>query len=231
MHISNIFLLLSNFHKYSHQLAFQLAGYTRDSFTVWVNVRILYSTQDQLQIPILDNFGPHVEQWKEHRLGLGKSSISAQTPHFSICRILFPSDLGTIRFVINISAVLKCISSYISRKVLLWGCWIVWCILTSRYLVSLLPVSIIHVSDIFLVGFWSWGISFIMWGCQRAGAGRQPGLGFRFPVKWWDSPPPSGDLEPANQYAPSKKPVGELKSPRAPKFEQKPTPFVPIELL
>ena len=37
----------------------------------------------------------------------------------------------------------------------LWGCRIV-CILTSRYLVSLLPVSIIHVSDIFLVGFWSW---------------------------------------------------------------------------
>ena len=24
-------------------------------------------------------------------------------------------------------------------------------------------------------------------------------------VKWWDSPPPSGSLEPANQYAPSKK--------------------------
>ena len=35
-----------------------------------------------------------------------------------------------------------------------------------------------------------------------------PGLGFRFPVKWWDSPPPSGDLEPANQRAPSKKPAG-----------------------
>ena len=35
----------------------------------------------------------------------------------------------------------------------LWGCRIVWCILTSIYLVSLLPVSIIHVSDIFLVGF------------------------------------------------------------------------------
>ena len=56
-------------------------------------------------------------------------------------------------------------------------------------------------------------------------------LGFGFPVKWWDSPPPSGDLEPANQYAPSKKPVGELKSPRAPKFEQKPELFVTIELL
>ena len=44
-------------------------------------------------------------------------------------------------------------------------------------------------------------------------------------------PAPSGDLESANQYAPSKKPVGELKSLRAPKFEQKPAPFVPIELL
>lgn len=117
-HISNILLLLSNFQKYLHQLVFQLVGYIRDCFTVWVNVRILYSTQDQLQIPILDNFRPNVEQWKEHRLGLGKSSTSAQTPHFSSCRILFPSDLGTIRSVINISAVLKCISSYISRKVL-----------------------------------------------------------------------------------------------------------------
>ena len=119
---------------------------------------------------------------------------------------------------------------------LLWGCRIVWCTLTSWYLVSLLPVSIIHASDIFLVGFWSWGISFIMWGCrgwgwQAAGAGRQPGLGFWFPVKWWDSPPLSGDLESANQNAPSKKPAGELKSPRAPKFEQKPAKFVPIGLL
>ena len=34
MHISNIFLLLSNFHKYLHQLVFQLAGYKRDYFTV-----------------------------------------------------------------------------------------------------------------------------------------------------------------------------------------------------
>ena len=33
----------------------------------------------------------------------------------------------------------------------------------------------------------------------------QPGPGFQFPVKWWDSLPPSGNLEPANQYAPSKK--------------------------
>ena len=42
-------------------------------------------------------------------------------------------------------------------------------------------------------------------GAAGAGAGRRPEPGFRFPVKWWDSPPPSGNLEPANQYAPSKK--------------------------
>ena len=71
----------------------------------------------------------------------------------------------------------------------------------------------------------------LLCGAAGAGAGRRPGLGFRFPVKWWDSPPPLGDLELANQNAPSKKPAGELKSPRAPKFEQKPAPFVPIELL
>ena len=42
-------------------------------------------------------------------------------------------------------------------------------------------------------------------GAAGAGAGRRTGPGFRFPVKWWDSPPPSGNLEPANQYVPSKK--------------------------
>ena len=71
--------------------------------------------------------------------------------------------------------------------------------------------------------------------CGAAGAGagacRRPGLGFQFPVKWWDFPPPSGDLESANQNAPSKKPAEELKSPRVPRFEQNPAPFVPIELL
>ena len=41
--------------------------------------------------------------------------------------------------------------------------------------------------------------------CGAAGVGRRPGPGFRFPLKWWDSPPPSGNLEPANQHAPSKK--------------------------
>ena len=111
-----------------------------------------------------------------------------------------------------------------------WGRRIVWCTLTSWYLVSLLSVSKIHVSDIFLVGFWSWEISFIMWGCRGWGW-QAAGTWVSVSVKWWDSLPPSGDLEPANQYAPSKKPAGELKSLRAPKFEQKPTPFIPIELL
>ena len=73
--------------------------------------------------------------------------------------------------------------------------------------------------------------SVLLCGAAGAGAGRGPGLGFRFPVKWWDSLPSSGDLEPANQCAPSKKPARELRSPREPKFEQKPAPFVPIELL
>ena len=41
--------------------------------------------------------------------------------------------------------------------------------------------------------------------CGAARAGRRPRPGFRFPLKWWDSPPPSGNLEPADRYVPSKK--------------------------
>ena len=118
----------------------------------------------------------------------------------------------------------------------MWGCRIVWCILTSRYLVSLLPVSIIHVSDIFLVGFWSCEKSFIMWGCRGWGW-QAAGLGF--PFTWnsgiphphrvtWSQPI---NMHPVKARGRAEKPVGELKSPRAPKFEQKPAPFVPIELL
>ena len=69
-----------------------------------------------------------------------------------------------------------------------------------------------------------------MWGCRGWGW-QAAGTWVSVSVKWWDSPPTLGDLEPANQYAPSKKPARELKSPRAPKFEQKPELFVPIELL
>ena len=48
-------------------------------------------------------------------------------------------------------------------------------------------------------------IELVMPSCGAAEAGRQPEPGFRFPLKWWDSPPTSGNLEPANQHAPSKK--------------------------
>ena len=99
-----------------------------------------------------------------------------------------------------------------------WGRPIVWCTLTGRSLVSLLPVSIIHVSDIFLVGFWSWEISFIMWGC------RGWDLGFGFP---WNGRIPCPHRVTWSQPI-NMRPV---KSPRAPKFEQKPAKFVPIGLL
>ena len=62
-----------------------------------------------------------------------------------------------------------------------------------------------------------------MWGCRGWGW-QAAGTWVLVSVKWWDSPPALGDLEPANQYASSK-------SLRAPKFEQKPTPFAPVELL
>ena len=73
-----------------------------------------------------------------------------------------------------------------------WGRRIVWCTLTSWYLVSLLPVSIIHVSVILLVGFWTWEISFIMWGCRGWGwqvAGTwvsvsREMVGFPSPIGW-----------------------------------------------
>ena len=45
--------------------------------------------------------------------------------------------------------------------------------------------------------------------------GKDLGFGLREMVGF---PAPSGDLEPANQYAPSEKPTGELKSPPAPKL-------------
>ena len=70
----------------------------------------------------------------------------------------------------------------------------------------------------------------VLWGCRGWGW-QAAGTWVLVSVKWWDSPPPLGDLEPANQYAPSKKPAGELKSQQAPKFEQKPAKFVPMGLL
>ena len=70
---------------------------------------------------------------------------------------------------------------------------------------------------------------FLLWGCWGWGW-QAAGTWVLVSVKWWDSPPPLGDVEPANQYTPSKMPARELKSQRAPKFEQRPAPFVPIEL-
>ena len=69
-----------------------------------------------------------------------------------------------------------------------------------------------------------------MWGCRGWGW-QAAGTWVSVSREMVGFPAPSGDLEPGNQYAPSKKPPRELKSPRAPKFEQKPAPFVPIELL
>ena len=69
-----------------------------------------------------------------------------------------------------------------------------------------------------------------MWGCQGWGW-QAAGTWVLVSREMVGFPALSSDLEPANQYTPSKKPAGELKSPRAPKFEQKPAPFVPIELL
>ena len=62
-----------------------------------------------------------------------------------------------------------------------WGCRIVWCILTSQYLISLLPVFIIHVSDIFLVGFWSLEKNFYYVGLPGLGLAGGQDLGVGFP--------------------------------------------------
>ena len=69
-----------------------------------------------------------------------------------------------------------------------------------------------------------------MWGCRGWGW-QASGTWVSVSHEMVGFPAPNGDLEPANQYAPSKKPERELKSQRAPKFEQKPAPFVPVELL
>ena len=57
-----------------------------------------------------------------------------------------------------------------------------------------------------------------MWGCR--------GWGWQAAGTWV-----SVSREMVGFPAPSKKPARELKSPWAPKFEQKPATFVPIELL
>ena len=70
--------------------------------------------------------------------------------------------------------------------------------------------------------------------CGAARAGRWPTPGFRFPLKWWDSPLPSGNLEPDNQHVPSKKKgtyQDKAEKPGTPKFEKSPRRFGPIRLL
>ena len=62
-------------------------------------------------------------------------------------------------------------------------------------------------------------------GCGAAGASRQPGPGFWFPLKWWDSPPPPHQVtwgQPINmRLARKREPIrGKLKSPQMPKFEK-----------
>ena len=105
----------------------------------------------------------------------------------------FRKDRGTRDQIANICWIIKKARQFHKNIFFcLWGCRIVWCILTSQYLVSLLPVSIIHVSDIFLVGFWSWEIWFIMWGCRGWGwqaAGTwvsvsREMVGFPAPIGW-----------------------------------------------
>ena len=85
--------------------------------------------------------------------------------------LVFPIFFNSFLFVLYCCFPEKAQNSWLCDLVVfvVWGCRIVWCTLTSWYLVSLLPVSIIHVSDIFLVGFWSWEINFIMWGCRGWG--------------------------------------------------------------
>ena len=64
----------------------------------------------------------------------------------------------------------------------------------------------------------------LLCGAAGAGAGRGPGLGFRFPMNLGIPRPHRVTWSrPIN--------VHPVKSPRVPKFERKPAPFVPIELL
>ena len=56
-------------------------------------------------------------------------------------------------------------------------------------------------------------------------------LSFGFPQNGKIPYPPSGNLEPANQYAPSKKQRESWKARERPGLEKSPRKFVPIKLL
>ena len=65
----------------------------------------------------------------------------------------------------------------------------------------------------------------VVWGCRGWGW-QAAGTWVLVSVKWWDFPPPPHWVtwsQPIN--------IHPVKSQRAPKFEQKPALFVPIELL
>ena len=66
--------------------------------------------------------------------------------------------------------------------------------------------------------------------CGAAGAGRWPGPGFRFPLKWWDSRPHQVTWsQPINMRPVRNK--GRAEKPAKPKFEKSPGRFGPIRLL
>ena len=67
--------------------------------------------------------------------------------------------------------------------------------------------------------------------CGAAGAGSQPRPGFRFPLKWWGSPPPLGHLEPAHQQVPKMEQRESGKARERLSLNKSPRKFVPIELL
>ena len=92
------------------------------------------------------------------------------------------------------------------------------CLMYFDWSISSFPFAGVYDSCVWCFSCWFLKLrSFIMWGC-RCWGWQAAGTWVSISVKWWDSPPPSGDLEPANQYAPSKKPARELKSPRVPKW-------------
>ena len=70
--------------------------------------------------------------------------------------------------------------------------------------------------------------------CGAAGAGRRPGAGFRFPLKWWDSPPISGAWSQPINRCPKGNKRNMRESGKAHErlsLNKSPRKFVPIKLL
>ena len=117
------------------------------------------------------------------------------------------------------------------REAWLWGCRIVRCTLTSWYIVSFLPVSIIHVSDIFSCWFLKLRNKFYYMGLPGLGLAGGRDLGFCFPWNGgiprphrvtWSQPI---NMHPVKSLRESWKARGRLS------LNKSPRPFVPIELL